>query len=127
MSIQDYSTITPLLAKRNMFYDACNNLAESIVEELQEHKQLEQLIKYEDELNDYVIEYIGQDIYGSQEAYVEDLLNSYGITRAIMEFNQAGGKDYMEDRPENQYVYALLHEAMGKPVFERVKSLLENH
>jgi hypothetical protein len=115
---QDYSTLPPLLAKREKFYKACDNLAQSIVDEFEDDdKTLEK-----DELREHVNDMIDQDIGGSHDAYMEDLLNWYGITNAIINYTDNCGS--VNDIPAKFLVAWLLIEAMKEPVLERVQGLL---
>ena len=108
-----YATIDALLARENAFHDFCNEVAESYVEEYGDTRD-------DDE---HIIEWLGQACYDMMTADAEDLINSYGLTRAIQLYHE----DVMErlDNPDI-YAHALLHDIAGDRVIGRVKGLLMN-
>lgn len=81
------------------FYDVCDVFAQRIVEQLQQHNQPVKL-------HDYVIEWLGLEIYETRQPIVQDLVLSSGRSCPDMD------------------IFEALHEIMGEPVFERVQKLL---
>jgi hypothetical protein len=76
---RDYSTIDACLAKKNLFYDWCNDVAQSIYDEFQESDtdvDAEEFFR-----NEY--ECVMTSI---MEVEAEDYLNSYGFFRALEQY-----------------------------------------
>lgn len=112
-----YATIDAYLARQNAFYNFCNDVAESYVEEYGDNPYKG------DDLDEHVIEWLGLECYGMMTADAEDLINSYGMTMAIKQYHNA-----VMERIDNhdQYAHALLHDIAGEHVISRVKDLLMN-
>lgn len=112
-----YDTVDALLSRQNAFYDFCNQVAESYVEEYGSEP------REGDDLEEHIIEWLSYDCYGMMTADAEDLIHSYGMTKAIKLYHDA-----VMERIENhdQYAHALLHDIAGDRVIGRVKGLLMN-
>jgi len=81
---RDYSTVDAYLAKKNLFYDWCNEVAQSIYDEFQEtdtNKTAEEFF-----CNEY------DNVFTSiMEVEAEDYINSYGIFRALEQYRDEYG------------------------------------
>lgn len=113
-----YATIDAYLARQNAFYNFCNDVAESYVEEYGDNPYKG------DDLDEHIIEWLSYECYGMMTAHAEDLINSYGMTKAIKQYHDA-----VMERIDNHdlYAHALLHDIAGECVIGRVKGILKNN
>lgn len=116
-----YPTADAYLARQTPFYDFCNQVADSYMEEYGNEP-------YEGyELEEHVCEWLGYDCYDMMTADAEDLIASYGMTKAIHQYHDLIMKRIQdEDIQQDQYAHALLHDIAGEPVINRVKGLIQN-
>ena len=81
---RDYSTVDAYFAKKNLFYEWCNDVAQSIYDEFQE-----------DDTNKTAKEFFRNEyecVFTSiMEVEAEDYINSYGIFRALQQYRDEYG------------------------------------
>jgi len=108
---RDYSTVDAYLAKKNLFYDWCNEVALSIYDEFQQtddNKTAEEFFHNE---CDYVFTSL-------KEVEAEDYLNSYGFFRALEQYRDEYGCE-----PDNAMV--LLDCVAREKIDQRFDGLCE--
>jgi hypothetical protein len=81
---RDYSTVDAYFAKQNLFYEWCNDIAQSIYDEFQEDNTNKTAEEFFCNEYDYVFTSI-------MEVEAEDYINSYGIFRALKEYRDEYG------------------------------------
>lgn len=120
-------TIDSLLAKQNLFYNECNELAQTITDEIianDQHNDEDEDI--EDCTLTAIREYVGEVM----TAHADDLINSYGIARAMRLYLADCEEQGMDPHDEDQwdlFSQSILLVIMEKPVVGRVKGLLLEH
>lgn len=120
-------TIDSLLAKQNLFYNECNELAQTIADEIINNDQHND---EDEDIEDYTLtamrEYVGE----TMTAYADDLINSYGIARAMRLYLADCEEQGMDPHAEDQwdlFSQSILLVIMEEPVVGRVKGLLLEH
>lgn len=76
---RDYSTMDAYLAKKNLFYDWCNEVAQSIYDEYKESDGKKDADEFFCDEYDCIM-------MSLMEVEAEDYINSYGIMRALKEY-----------------------------------------
>jgi len=120
-------TIDSLLAKQNLFYDECKEVAQTIADELIEADRHND---EDEDIEEYVLNAISIHASDMMSAYADDLLNSYGIARAVREYfadckeRGIGPCDPDEGELHSQGIVMVI---MEKPVMGPVKHLLYQH
>lgn len=113
-------TIDSLLAKQNLFYDECNEVAQTIADEIIEAKQ-------ENDVEETILNGIRDHTEDMMTSYADDLINSYGIARAmrlyLADCEEQGMDPYAEDEWD-MFSRSIVMVIMEKPVVGRVKGLL---
>jgi hypothetical protein len=116
-------TLDSLLAKQNLFYDECNEVAQTIADEIIEAKRENE---EDEDLEEYIHNGLTDHTGDMMTAYADDLINSYGIARAMRLYLadcEKQGMDPYEDE-WNMFSQAIVMVIMEEPVVERVKGLL---
>lgn len=117
-------TIDSLLAKQNLFYNECNELAKTIADEIidfEDHND------EDEEIEEYAFNGLREYVAEVMTAHADDLINSYGIARAMRLYHEdceEQGMDPFEDDEWELFSQAVLLVIMEKPVVGRVKGLL---
>lgn len=116
-------SLDSLLAKQNLFYDECNDVAQTIADELVEADR-----HNEEDLEEYITDQVRDHVGDMMTAYAEDLMNSYGITKAMREYIADCDEEFMNyDLEDDLFANSVVLVIMTKPVISRVKGILEEH
>ena len=112
-------TIDSLLAKQNLFYNECNEVAQTIADEIVEADRHNE---EDEDLTEFIVEQVRDHVNDMMTAYAEDLINSYGITRALEVYIKEQGTVSTWT-----IVHGMLLCIITDPIISRVQGILLEH
>lgn len=117
-------TVDSLLAKQNLFYDECAEVAQTIADEIIEAGRENE---EDEDHEEFIHNGLRDHITDMMDAYADDLINSYGIARAmrlyLADCEEQGINPHDEDE-WSMFSRSIVMVIMEKPVVGRVKGLL---